>query len=169
MAWNILVVATGREGAAQRALEQDTYYPCFQRLSRRTGKPVGAIEAMWPGYIFIREPDLNDWHSILNAPDVRGVLCFAAGGEVFRPAPFLDSEMNEIRAMSHRDDGVIELRKQYIPRFRIGRLVKFTGGSFEGHMAEVLGEQDEGSFLVSVNLFGRDMPVVADAKHLTAA
>jgi transcriptional antiterminator RfaH len=106
----------------QRDLTLEVFAPRIRFRRMRTGRPLWATEALFPGYLFARFEYLEQRRQINALPGVTSIVHF---GE--HAAPVDESVMVELRALV-RDNETIEITADPRP----GSEVVITGGSLRG-------------------------------------
>jgi len=106
----------------QRDLGLEVFAPRIRFRRMRSGQPIWATEALFPGYLFARFEYFERRRRINALPGVTNVVHF---GEQVSPVP--DAIMAELRALV-RDNETVEVTADPQP----GSEVVITGGSLSG-------------------------------------
>lgn len=121
------------------------------RPERSGEKPQAKFKLAWPGYMFVRMPNLPScWAGLATIDRVLGVL-----GTAERPLPVANENVLRYRLLLERDEVV---RKKIADDLEPGQRVEIIDGSLKGQEGLIV-KVNGHHVRVEVLLFGRTMPV----------
>lgn len=127
-AWYVIYSKPRQEKTAFYNLSQQGFLVYFPQVRRRRGsKEAGAVEPMFPRYLFINLNDTTDNWSCIRS--TRGVVRLVRFGEW--PAQVPDTLIAALRGMEN-EQGIREL---YEPGFQRGDHVRISDGALKGYQA----------------------------------
>lgn len=157
--WYVLRVAGGAEKDVDSLLEGEgverwlplVKLPQKDRSGRSGKSPIAREMMAWPGYIFVRMPNVPAcWAGLATIDRIIAVL-----GTAERPAPIWDEDVKRYKLLLEHDEAV---RKELADEMTQGQKVRVAYGpfaSFPGIVRSVSGER----LTVEVAIFGRMVPV----------
>ena len=128
------------------------------------GKRETKDQKVFPGYVLVRmQMDDDAWTCVRNTPGVTGFL-----GGSGKPAPLSREEYEKIMGRTKKNKSP----KCNVTHLEVGSVVKVIEGplvDFEGVVAEVMPEAEDGRGKVKVNLeiFGRETPVELNFEQIS--
>lgn len=127
--------------------------PLEKQIEIKNGKRKIVEKKIFPGYVLVEMIVTDDtWYVVRNTPNVTGFI-----GLGVRPTPLSEEEVGRIKKRMAVEE------PKYKIDFKVDDLVKISDGplkGFEGKVVEI--DDDKGKIKVSVNMFGRETPVVLD-------
>lgn len=171
--WYVISSHPAREYHAMRGIERqrpalgedfELWLPERITIKQYRRCPRATLKGpLFPGYLFARfNPSVCPWGLIGETAGVERLLC---NGE--SPAPVRRRDIERLRAFIDGHGGVLRMdgeghllddQAKGLPRFKKGDEVRITGGPFADHLAWYLGEE-EGEVTLSLDIFGRPMPL----------
>lgn len=161
VAWYAVQTRARHESeAATHLARQDfeTYLPRLRLFRRRRGRWHPVVEALFPGYLFLRL-DLERQNT---APirSTRGVVGLVRFGGVPKPVP--EDLIRQLQAASRDAEGVIRQE----PHFQPGDRVEIVSGPLAGLPAIFQSSNGEERVRLLLDLLGRRNEVLVSRHHL---
>ena len=169
--WFTVRTVSGHEGIAQKNIEArirslnleskifEAVIPMHDVAEVRSGKRVVRSKKTFPGYILVRcHMDDETWSAIRNTPDITG---FVGSGD--KPIALRRKEIEQF-LMNENETNEIDAVDI---KFKENDSVTVKNGPFEGHNGFITNVNPKTLKLkVTVNLFGRDVPVELDVSQV---
>lgn len=135
--WYTVCCKPRQETIAQENLQRQNYHvylPRLQTRKRRSGKWVEVVEALFPGYLFIRlDPQMQSTAPVRSTRGTVGLLRF--GGQPAR----VPEEI--IAAIRQHEDTATGIHRDNCPPFKQGEAIKLVEGPLTG-MEGIFSQQD---------------------------
>lgn len=170
----IIRAATRQEPKAVRSLKEAGYNAyCPERTVRdhlARDKTATRQMSLFPGYLFVEEPDPARLHGVLEADGVHAFL-WVHGSHQKRPATVTGRFVEELKAAQEAgafDDS--NPKPKWRPKK--GQRVQIAQGpfsGFSGEVMEVIGAKGDARVRVLMEMFGRSSPAEFKAEQVKAA
>lgn len=170
-AYLIIRAATRQEPKAVRSLKEagyNAYCPertVWNRLSR--DKDAKRQMALFPGYVFVEEPEDSAMHGILEADGVHSFL-WVHGEWQKRPAT-VPARMVEELIEAQEAGAFDDTRPKPKWRPKKGDRVQIAKGPFSGFLAEVMEARGEKRLRLFVEMFGKRQAMTVKTEQVRAA
>jgi len=164
--WYVIHTYSGYEDQVAESLKQriqsfnmqefifNVLVPTEKQIEIKNSKRKVVEKKIFPGYVMVEMNVTDDsWYVVRNTPNVTGFI-----GLGIRPTPMMPNEVSRIKDRM----GVKE--PKFKIELKIDELIKITDGplkNFEGKVTEI--DEEKGKVKVTVNMFGRETPVVLDS------
>lgn len=164
--WYVIHTYSGYEDQVAESLRQriqsfnmqdfifNVLVPTEKQIEIKNSKRKVVEKKIFPGYVMVEMNVTDDsWYVVRNTPNVTGFI-----GLGIRPTPMMPNEVARIKERM----GVKE--PKFKIELKIDELIKITDGplkNFEGKVTEI--DEEKGKVKVTVNMFGRETPVVLDS------
>lgn len=155
--WFVAQVKPGQYERARVNLGRqgfDVAMPQLRKTVRRRGRTIGELKPLFPGYVFIREPEARlDWRPINATYGVGRLLSGATGDPAIMPLGLVE------RLLSMTDEsGVLSAPPHLSP----GDDVEIVSGPFAGFIAKVVALTATGRIRLLLDLLGRSVRTEVD-------
>jgi transcriptional antiterminator RfaH len=125
------------------------YRPTLKVEKLRQGRRFGVLEALFPGYLFIKLDETHDnWHSIRST---RGVMQLVRFNEY--PVPVRDEIIEGIRRR-------LCVERPFVPYLRPGERVRVTAGPFAPVEAIFLAYDGEARVVLLMNILHQEQRLI---------
>ncbi len=163
--WYAVCCKSRQETIAQENLQRQNYHvylPRLQTRKHRGGKWVDVVEALFPGYLFIRiNPHEQSTAPVRSTRGAIGLLRF--GGQPARVPEEL------IAGIRQREDAATGLHQDNRPQFSEGVAIKLVEGPLTG-MEGIFSRQDsKGRVIVLLELLGKANKVTVQRDWIVKA
>lgn len=131
--------------------------PKEKQIEIKNGKRKTVENRIFPGYVLVQMLVTEDsWYVVRNTPNVTGFIGFGS-----HPTPISAEEVERIKKRM----GIEEPKYQI--DFQTDDLVRIVDGALKGFEAKVQEvDQNKGRIKVSVNMFGRETPLILDSLQI---
>jgi transcriptional antiterminator RfaH len=138
----------------------NVYCPMMRRRIKHARRTYDALRPLFPSYLFVAlDPDQTQWRPLMSTIGVRSVV---RNGE--RPS-ILDHRF--VAAMQAREiEGAIV--KPTSP-YRVGDMVKMSGGAFDSFVAEIIALDDRQRLVVLLDFLNQRVKVRVEAHAVVPA
>ena len=152
--WNLLMTKPKEDDRAETNLlnqDYELFRPMIRQFKVKKGKQVAVIEALFPGYLFIRLDDvLGNWSQIRSTRGVSKLVRFTE-----LPAIVPDTLIAALQGQCF-EGNIIDTTEERPFVYNKGDEIEITEGSFRGITAIIKEQLAEDRVLLLLTLLGKE-------------